>query len=99
MPTASSNSYRPQIVLHPVHVPQADGTIITYPGKPVVVEETVSTREAARLLGLSSSWVARLCDLGHFATAFKPAGGERSHWRIVRREIEERLAAQAREAR
>lgn len=93
MPPVNSNSCKPIVLLNPVHVLQTDGTIVTYPGKPVLLGPTFTTSQAARVLGLDRSTVARMCDEGRFKTAFKPAGSERAHWRIAQSEICERMAA------
>ena len=95
MPRANCNSCKPVVLLNPVHVLQDDGTIVTYPGRPVLVGPTFTTSQAARVLGLNRATIARMCDEGRFRTAYKPAGSERAHWRIAQAEICERLAPSA----
>jgi hypothetical protein len=85
----------PRLELHPVHVRQKDGTIVTYPGHPVIASEWVSSREAAQVLGLSVRTVERQCEQGLFKTAHKPGGTGKSRWRIERHEVESRKVPSA----
>ena len=70
-----------------LQLPQPDGSLLITPGKPVLLGDTVSTTEAARLVGMSSRWVIRRCVEGIFETAFKPGVDFHCHWRISRREV------------
>ena len=70
-----------------LQLPQSDGSLLITPGKPVLLEDTVSTTEAAQLVGMSSRWVIRRCVEGVFETAFKPGTDFYCHWRISRREV------------
>jgi hypothetical protein len=71
-------------------VPQPDGSILVKPGKPVVAEAEIGTREAARMLGMSRRWVETECELGRFKTAHKPGTQPKSMWKIARAEVLDR---------
>lgn len=70
-----------------VQVRQPDGSLLIKAGKPQIVSQTISTREAAKLLGLSQRTIEHECSLGLFTTAFKPGAKQRSWWRIARSEV------------
>lgn len=77
----------PVLELHPTHVRQSDGTIVTYPGKPSIASEWVSAPQAARLLSMHKRSIERQCEEGLFRTAHKPGGLPKSRWRIARNEV------------
>lgn len=78
----------PELYYPTVKIPQADGSVIFAPRKPVVVaEDMVSTREAARIIGMSRRWVQTECDFGHFKTARKLGLGPCAWWKIARSEV------------
>lgn len=54
----------PQVRTPWLKVPQGDGSILLVPGKPVVMEDEVGTREAAGLLGVSQRTMQEYCDGG-----------------------------------
>jgi hypothetical protein len=76
-------------------IPQPDGSVLVRPGRPVVLDDTVGTAEAARILGVSQRWVAWQCELREFRSAYKPGGRLFSNWRLARKEVFARLAAPA----
>jgi hypothetical protein len=84
----------PQVTIPVLQIPQPDGSILVKAGKPVVVEASISTREAARLLGMSPRWVMKECDLGRFKTAYKPGRQPTSQWRLLRTEVLARKKAE-----
>jgi hypothetical protein len=47
-----------------VKIPQPDGSILMRPGRPIVEEDEIGTREAAKILGLSQRRVQAMCDEG-----------------------------------
>jgi len=77
----------PDVFIPIIKVAQADGSILIKPGKPVVVEAMIGTRETARILGMSIRWVIVQCEEGQFKTAYKPGTQLRSWWRIARSEV------------
>ena len=80
----------PHVYIPAVRIPQPDGAILIRAGKPVIVPPTISTREAARILGMSLRWVDSQCDQGKFKTAIQPAGPH-GNWKIAREEVMSRL--------
>lgn len=91
MPTSTPRTAVPVLESKPVHVRQKDGTIITYPGKPVIGSE-FSTTVAAEILGLSIRTITRQCKQGLFKTANKSGVASTSPWKIARSEVEARLS-------
>ena len=85
----------PRVIVPTVNVRQADGSILSKAGKPILLEDELGTHEAARLLGMSSRWVQTQCELGTFKTAHKPGLKDRSRWRITRSEVIARTQSQS----
>lgn len=81
----------PTIIIPPVKIPQPDGSILIKPGKPFIAEATISSAEAARLLGMSQRTINQQCVEGVFKTARKPGGRPKSPWRVAREEVIARL--------
>lgn len=77
----------PDVFIPAIKIAQADGSILIKPGKPVVIEAQIGTREASRILGMSPRWVRTKCDLGLFQTAHKPGTQIGSWWKIARAEV------------
>ena len=80
----------PTMMIPAIKIPQADGSVLIRPGKPVEVGDEIGTVKAAKLLGLAPRQVQRLFEDGNFKTAFKPGGKTRSNWRVSRAEVLER---------
>lgn len=76
-----------EVYIPSVQVRQPDGSLLIKAGKPQVISQTVSTTEAARLLGLSQRTIEHQYESGDFKTAEKPGGKSRSRWRIARSEV------------
>jgi hypothetical protein len=81
----------PEVMIPAIRIPQPDGSLLIKPGKPVVLEEHISTVEAAKILGMSQRWVLTECETGAFKTAFKPGKKPTSRWKISRSEVMSRL--------
>ena len=77
----------PRFTVATIRVPQGDGSVLLRPGKPVLAEEMISTSAAAKILGLSQRTIQYECEVGLFATAFRPGGKRGSFWRIARAEV------------
>ena len=73
----------PDVFIPIIKVAQADGSILIKPGKPVVVEAMIGTRETACILGMSIRWVIVQCEEGQFKTAYKPGTQLRRLFRIT----------------
>jgi len=80
----------PEAFIPVIQVAQPDGSVLVRPGALVVYEPTISTREAARILGVSIRTVSYQCEIGLFKTACKPGGTPRSPWRIAASEVQAR---------
>lgn len=85
--TAQLNLFEVQVHVPVVRVPQPDGSVLLKPGKPVIVEEEISVREAAKILGMSARWVVNECSLGRFKSAYQPGARPGTGWRIQRSEV------------
>ncbi len=86
--SAKAPVWRPSEVFIPtIRVPQPNGDILIRAGKPVVLEAMVGTSEAARILGMSVSWVETECREGRFTTAHKPGALSKSIWKVSRTEV------------
>jgi excisionase family DNA binding protein len=70
-----------------ITVRQPDGSLLVKAGKPQLVEPTISTAEAAALLGISQRNIQKQCEDGDFKTAVKPGKKTGSRWRIARSEV------------
>jgi len=79
--------HTPTVITQTIRIPQPDGSILFRPGKTIVIEEEISTAEAARLLGLSQRHIESQCNQGLFKTAHKPGGLPKSKWKISRQEV------------
>jgi excisionase family DNA binding protein len=55
---------QPSFTIPAVIVPQADGSYWVRPGRPVFDNDWVTTRRAAKMLGLSQGYVRRLVEQG-----------------------------------
>lgn len=77
----------PTMMIPTVKIPQPDGSVLIKPGKPIEVGDDVTVTEAAKILGLSSRQVQKLCQDGNFNSAHKPGGTPKSTWRISRNEV------------
>jgi hypothetical protein len=77
----------PEVIIPAIRIPQPGGCLLIKPGAPIVLEDTIGTREASRLLGQSIRWVQHECEAGLFTTAFKPGTQPKSHWKIARTEV------------
>lgn len=95
MSTALFKVNLPQIIVPRVIIHQPDGSYLIKPGKAILADDEISTREAARLLGLSQRHIETQCAEGLFRTAYKPGGRPRSKWRLARAEVEARRAPPA----
>jgi hypothetical protein len=82
----------PNLVVPIVHIRQPDGSILSRPGKAIIIEDMVGVSEAARILGMSCRWVQSQCTEGNFTTARKVGFKLRSRWKIGRTEILDRLS-------
>jgi hypothetical protein len=80
----------PQAFVPVIRIMQPDGSVLVKAGAPVISEPTISTREAAKALGLSIRTVSYQCEIGLFKTACKPGGTPRSPWRIAASEVQAR---------
>jgi hypothetical protein len=82
-----ANLPQPGVIFQAIKVQQPDGTVMIKPGRPIILEEEISTHEAARIMGLSQRHIETQCAEGEFRTAYKPGGRPRSKWRITRAEV------------
>lgn len=80
------------ITIPVVRIPQADGSLLIRPGKPVVTGPEMSTREFARATGISQRHVETLCEEGRIK-ARKLTTKPGSQWRIEREELPRFLTA------
>jgi hypothetical protein len=85
----------PTVIVPTIRIAQPDGSILLKAGKPVVVEESIGTAEAAAILGMTQRWVENECDLGHFTTAYKPGLKKNCRWKIARSEVQSRKSRPA----
>ena len=81
---------QPDVVIPVIRIPQADGSVLLRPGKPVVAEPMIGASQAAGLLGASLRWVEAECESGAFKTARRLGRASRSWWKIARAEVLER---------
>lgn len=63
-PAAPVQAPVPVLMTPWVRVPQPNGDVLLKAGKPVVLEDEIGTREAARILGLNQRTVERYCESG-----------------------------------
>jgi hypothetical protein len=77
-------------------IPQGDGSTLIRPGR-VIPNSRLTTREVARLLGLSQRRVQSLCTEGGFTTAAQlaqvPGQTHPRKWTIAASEVLSRLAS------
>ncbi|MBI5384891.1 MAG: helix-turn-helix domain-containing protein [Verrucomicrobia bacterium] len=74
------------ILFGSICVPQADGSYLVKPGKPLVTPDEIPVRVAAKILGLSTRRVIALIEEGVFRSANQPAGHKR-RWLLSRAEV------------
>jgi hypothetical protein len=72
-----------EVYIPPVEVPQPDGSVLVKPGKPMLIQEMIGTKEAARILGRSRGWIIAECESEGFKTACRPGTKARSWWKLA----------------
>lgn len=69
-----------------VVVPQADGSYLVKPGKPIITGDEIPVNTAAKILGLSERRVLSMIEEGRFPSANQP-GGKSGKWLLSRSEV------------
>lgn len=93
--TGGPASPAPHVFVPTIRIPNADGSILIKPGKPVVSSPMIWAAEAAKMLGLSPRTIQYQCSVGLFETAWKPGGRPGSKWRLSLDEVLARRDAPA----